>query len=236
MVGVALLWVSAVTSVSVPLVACLGSRRVTVVVAVSRGVVGVLLVLRVGGVVLGVNGLLPDLILRGKSGSGASSASDDATSNGRSDTTISGINLAYDEGSADKGVGATEVHEQVGLDASDRNTSSSIVGFVGNHASFGVGVWVDDTVPLLLQRVEDATKSGSLILSVHGEIAGENTISVREITSSVDVELQFTIIIRCSCGSVSDLSSDGGRSVRVLSDLDLITWHTSSQVANGVDG
>ena len=82
MVGLALLGVSVVTSVSVALVASLGSRRVTVVVAVSRGIVRVLLVLRVGCVVLGVHGLLPDLVGRSWSGGGTSSASDDAASNG----------------------------------------------------------------------------------------------------------------------------------------------------------
>ena len=80
MVGLALLGVSVVTSVSVALVASLGSRRVTVVVAVSRGIVRVLLVLRVGCVVLGVDGLLPDLVGRSRGGFGTSSASDYATS------------------------------------------------------------------------------------------------------------------------------------------------------------
>ena len=79
-VGVAFLRVSAVTSVSVAVIASLGRRRVTVVVAVLRGIVRVLLVLRVGRVVLGVDGLLPDLVGRSWSGFGTSSASDYATS------------------------------------------------------------------------------------------------------------------------------------------------------------
>lgn len=196
MVGVALLRVSVVTSVSVALVACLGSRRVTVVVAVSRGVVGVLLVLRVGGVVLGVDGLLPDLFLRGKSGSGARSASDDATSdNCVRSASSSQVRLAYEEGSADKGVGATEVHEQVRLDVSDGNTCGSIVGFIGNQASCGVSVWVDDTVPLFSQRVEDFTKSRSFFIAVIRNVAVKNTIRVLNITSSVDVKCHDTILV-----------------------------------------
>ena len=74
---VALLRVSVVASVSV---AALRGRRVTVVVAISRGIVRVLLVLRVGRVVLGVDGLLPDLVGRSWSGFRTSSASDYATS------------------------------------------------------------------------------------------------------------------------------------------------------------
>ena len=116
--GLALLRVSAVASVSVALVAALGSRRVTVVVAVSRGIVRVLLVLRVGRMVLGVDGLLPDLVGRSWSGGGTSSASDDAASNGLFTDLriISVIDLCDEEGSTDKVVGATEVHEQVCLD------------------------------------------------------------------------------------------------------------------------
>ena len=78
--GVALLRVSVVASVSVALVAALRGRRVTVVAAISRGIVRVLLMLRVGRVVLGVDGLLPDLLGRSWSGVGTSSTSDDATS------------------------------------------------------------------------------------------------------------------------------------------------------------
>ena len=82
-VAMALLGVAGVASgVTVASVTALGSRRVTVVVAVSRGIVRVLLVLRVGRVVLGVHGLLPDLVGRSWSGGGTSSASDDAASNG----------------------------------------------------------------------------------------------------------------------------------------------------------
>ena len=77
MVGVALLRVSVVASVSV---AALRGRRVTVVVAISRGIVRVLLVLGISSVVLSVDGLLPDLRRGRQSGSGATNASDHATS------------------------------------------------------------------------------------------------------------------------------------------------------------
>ena len=110
--------VSVVTSVSVAVIASLGRRRVTEVAAIRRGIVRVLLVLRVGRVVLGVDRLLPDLVGRSWSGGGISSASDDAASNGLFTDLriISVIDLCDEEGSTDKVVGATEVHEQVCLD------------------------------------------------------------------------------------------------------------------------
>ena len=194
MVGLALLRVSAVASVSVALVAALGSRRVTVVVAVSRGIVRVLLVLRVGCVVLGVDGLLPDLVGRSWSGGGTSSASDDAASHESflsfRESIISAIDFEDEEGSADEGVGAAEVHEQVRLDVGKLNGGLSFVDvFVANHASRGVGVRVGDTVPHLRQRVEDLTKSFCLSISVHSHIAIKNTVCVLNITSSVDVKM-----------------------------------------------
>ena len=117
---------------SVAVIASLGRRRVTVVAAIRRGIVRVLLVLRVGRVVLGVDRLLPDLVGRSWSGGGISSASDDAASKdcgvsgplvnitGQVKRLVSlcdetGIDLIGEEGSTDKGVGATEVHEQFRL-------------------------------------------------------------------------------------------------------------------------
>ena len=91
--GVALLRVSVVASVSVALVAALRGRRVTVVAAISRGIVRVLLMLRVGRVVLGVDGLLPDLLGRSWSGVGTSSTSDDATSEKLLRAAIRDLNL-----------------------------------------------------------------------------------------------------------------------------------------------
>ena len=91
--GVALLRVSVVASVSVALVAALRGRRVTVVAAISRVIVRVLLMLRVGRVVLGVDGLLPDLLGRSWSGVGTSSTSDDATSEKLLRAAIRDLNL-----------------------------------------------------------------------------------------------------------------------------------------------
>ena len=80
-VAMALLGVAGVASgVTVASVTALGSRRVTVVVAVGRGIVSVLLVLGISSVVLSVDGLLPDLRRGRQSGSGATNASDHATS------------------------------------------------------------------------------------------------------------------------------------------------------------
>ena len=87
---VALLRVSVVASVSV---AALRGRRVTVVAAISRVIVRVLLMLRVGRVVLGVDGLLPDLLGRSWSGVGTSSTSDDATSEKLLRAAIRDLNL-----------------------------------------------------------------------------------------------------------------------------------------------
>jgi len=80
-VAMALLGVAGVASgVTVASVTALGSRRVTVVVAVGRGIVSVLLVLGISSVVLSVDGLLPDLRRGRQSGSGTTNASDHATS------------------------------------------------------------------------------------------------------------------------------------------------------------
>ena len=87
-VAVALLRVAAVAavrvSVSVVAVAAvgrLGRGSVTVVVAIGGGIVRVLFVLRIGRVILGVDGLLPDLSGLGSCRCGTIIVSDDATSN-----------------------------------------------------------------------------------------------------------------------------------------------------------
>ena len=216
---------------TVTAIATLGRGSVSVVVAISRSIVRVLLVLRVGCVILGMDGLLPDLARFSGRGSGTLSASDDATSKDSgvavglivkclaSSRDPGGIDIKDEDSSSDKGVGTTEIHEQFFL---DRGVIDASVGFVarnvGNLASFRVSIWVDNTIPLLLQRVEDFTKGFVLLKSVAVLQAIENTIICWHISRSVDVKSDGASCSPSSTG-VLDISPEGCRSMRVLRDL-----------------
>ena len=107
----------------ITVVAILGRGSDSVVVAILRSIVHVLLVLRVSCVILGVDGLLPDLGRFRERGFGTLSASDDATSKDSgvaaglivkclaSSRDLAGVNIKDEHSSSDKGVGTTEIHK-----------------------------------------------------------------------------------------------------------------------------
>ena len=95
------------------------------------------------------------------------------------------------------------------MDVIKRNAINAVIGLVGNLASRGVSVWVDDTVPLLLERVEDITKSCGFVIRVARLIAIKDTVAVLNITSGVDVKFDFAVCRRPNGTRVGDVSSDG---------------------------
>ena len=86
-----------------------------------------------------------------------------------------------------------------------------------DQASLGVSVWVDDAVPLLLQRVEDTTES---FISCRVNTAIKDTVCVRHLTSGVDVKSDSTLTVVATILCILNVSFEGCRPARVLSDKD----------------
>ena len=82
---------------------------------------------------------------------------------------------------------------------------------IANHASVSVSIWVDDTIPFLLKRVEDVTKSCEVVcIVVVSQITIENTVSVFHITSCVDIKSDGAFSANPpNITIVSDSSSEG---------------------------